>query len=406
MRVFDFFVLGTVVAAATAWVVFTSKDGFKSSGLIVARSISVSSTINGSVVSERPAVGAKVKSDSLLVKIENGRIDKGRLVDLRSQIAYYQAEIENAERERANINELLRQFKDKAQIYSRWMVGDLKLQRTIKMREYEIAKKRNKLDTDKVKRTSSLSKKAIVSTVVLDIAKIKAGITQGQAEVSQAELDRIDLQVNSIRKTGSYFTNGETNYWTKIVDTLKLRLLDNEKQLATLKAQLERARSQVIVERHRIDSSYTEEHRAPVDGVVNAVFVGKGSRVVVGTPLLQVLDCTHPIAIAPIPQHRFGEFSIGQGVTVYPIDSKLALKGRIQYISSGPLLGQDKTLAVQQEVTLNGNKATISFDEKRVAMASDGSCDSTRPAVVVIHTNSVYDVIEQYVSRFIAEWNA
>lgn len=391
MRKLDFGVLFLGVVIAVVWTVFSGRNGFESgSAVIVARSISVSSTIGGRVVSPRPDVGSKVLANDLLVKIEDGRIDRGRLAELESQEAFLKSEIENVQSERKRLAGLLDKFEHRASAFRTWIVKDLHLKKAVRQRELDAAVERNKLDADEIDRTQALYRQSVRSEASLTTAKTKAAITRNQVEASKAELARIGLHERSIAGSEVFFEGGDTSYWAKMSDTIKLRLLDNDKQLSTLKAQLIRTRAQAQVEGARINLSFTEEHRATINGMVNAVFINKGSRVAAGTPLLQILDCSEPVIIVPLPEHRIGEFSIGQKVTVYPIDSEQALTGKIQYISSGPLLGLDKTIAVQQELTTDGNRAIVNFDKSSRIDNATLDCDPTRLAVAVVHTETLF----------------
>lgn len=125
--------------------------------------------------------------------------------------------------------------------------------------------------------------------------------------------------------------------------------------------------------------------------MVNARYVTESTRVTSGTTLLQLLDCTHPVVIIPIPDNRTSEFSIGQRVTVYPVDSERTLPGSISYISSGPMIGSDTSIQIQQAVVLDGNRAIVSLDEDPAQGERTASCETSRKAVAVIHTESIFD---------------
>ncbi len=70
---------------------------------------------------------------------------------------------------------------------------------------------------------------------------------------------------------------------------------------------------------------------------------------------------------------------------VYPIDSEDALPGTIKYISSGTLIGYDKTIQMQQILLLNGKRAIISLDHGMQETKGEQSCETSRKAVVIIH---------------------
>lgn len=392
MRVFDVVILALGVVGAIVWVVQSSKDGFKSGdAMIVARSTTIASTIDGQVDNQPPPVGTRVNSKDMLVHILNSRIDRSRLTEFESQVAYLKREIESVESQQTEVTQLLREFKKRASTYSAWMLDDIRLRRLVNKRKVDVAEKRSKLRFEEVNRAQQLFKKKITSKVNVQVARTKAEIARDEVSLTKAQLQRSDLLLRSLRSGIVFFENGDTSYWAKMVDTLKVRYLDNRSKISLLRARLVRAQSQQKVESTRIRSSYTEEHRAPFSGIVNASFVNKGSRVTSGTSLVQILDCTQPIVIIPIPEHRIGAFLVGMKVTVYPIDSDREIPGIIKYITSGALIDHDKTIQIQGSQLITGNRAIVNLDQDMQIAGTSQSCETSRKAVVVIHTRPEFE---------------
>jgi len=46
--------------------------------------------------------------------------------------------------------------------------------------------------------------------------------------------------------------------------------------------------------------------------MISAVYVTKDAQVKSGALLMQLLDCSNPVVIVPIPEIYFSEFSIGK----------------------------------------------------------------------------------------------
>ncbi|MDA1326818.1 MAG: HlyD family efflux transporter periplasmic adaptor subunit [Proteobacteria bacterium] len=394
MRIRDIVILTLAILIGSGWVIFSGKDGFKATnGMIVARSISIVSTIEGRVEITSSEVGAKVAKNALLASIRNHRIDLTRSAELQSRLTLLQSEILNARQVHDGLTELHKKFEKRRTSLLAWRLEDLRLQQSVLTHAVNAAIERNRLKSKEVGRTQMLFQKAHVSNVNLDTVKAEAAIAQTKLESAKAKLARAELLMRTATANDTIiFEDGETSYWDKTIDILNLRLFDNAAKLMTLRAQLDEVQAQLDVENERMRTNFVEEHRAPFDGIVNAVFVTRGARVNSGTPLFQVLDCSRPIAIVPIPEHRFSEFSVGQKVTVYPIDSEQAIQGTIKLLSSGPLLGRDTTISVQQDMTLTGARAIVGFDGQNQSRAL-GSCDSARKAVVTIHTKSLFDTM-------------
>ncbi len=407
MRKIDLLVLLVGIIGAISWVIISSKDGYKTSNAtIVARSISVTSTIDGQVENSPPAVGARVSSNELLVRIHNGRFDRSRFVEFESQVGFLDAEIKNVTAQIETSESQLRAFKERARTYSAWLLDDAKLKQVEFGARLEVAKNRNELKSQNVKRSAQLYQKNLNSEANMQLARIESSIAEKQVKLSQAQYQRSLLMLGALQQDGVFFENGDTSYWAKMVDTLKVRIQDNRTKLASLQAQLKRARVQANVERERINSSYAEEHRAPFSGMVNASYVTRGTRVTSGTNLFQILDCTQPVIIIPIPDNRISEFSVGLKVTVYPTDSDQALPGKISYVTSGALIGNDASIQIQQDLIMRGNRAIVALDDSKTAKLDtnqEQSCETARKAVVVIHTQSTFDTVTAWVSTNLPE---
>jgi hypothetical protein len=143
-----------------------------------------------------------------------------------------------------------------------------------------------------------------------------------------------------------------------------------------------------LVERRRVGTTSAEEHTAKVDGVINAVLTSKGERVIAGANLVEVLDCAHPIAIVSVPDHRFGEFYIGQKATIRPLDSDEQILGAVQHVSSSALISRDTSIATSPDLQLGGNKVIVDFQNHERGPATT-LCDTARRAVVTIETDTM-----------------
>ena len=404
MKIFETVFLFTGVIGAIGWTIVSSKDGFKeSNAMIVARSISIAATIDGDVQNEPIAVGTTLHINDLLVKLRNARVDQSRLTELKSRLQYLSTEVTNTMREQTGLRKMLDSLRKRSASYSVWLLNDLRLKKEVTMRQHTVAQKQKKLRTQEVTQIQILVNKSQVSPVTLQAAQTKAEIATNQVHVSKAELTRNELLLESAQHDGIFFEGGDTSYWSKSIDSLNLRVFDNENKIARLRAQIVQFGAQEKVERQRLQTDFVEEHRSPFAGVVNAVYVAKGAHVKSGTTLMQVLDCSNPVVIVPIPEFRFSDFSVGQKVTINPIDSEQSLAGTIKYISSGALIGDDKTIAVQQDMTSSGNRAVIAFDRDQIVIDQTKSCDIARRAIVTIHTKSLYDSIDKWVRPYLTD---
>lgn len=390
MRKLDVILLTVGAIVTFVWVLFSAKDGFKANNAtIVARSIAVVATMDGQVENKPPAVGARVSSMDLLARIHDSRFDRGRLTELESQVAFLQAEIKNLRDQQQALKSRQQAFNARAASYSEWMLDDARLKHKEFDAQHQVAQARKRLEDEEVARAHQLFDKQLISEVDMQIEKTQAEIAGAEVELNKAQLQQNTLVLQTMQRDGMFFEDGDTSYWEKMGDTLSIREFDNRSKLSMMEAQLVQAQTRALEESSRFDTSFAEEHRAPFDGKISARYVTQGTRVTSGTNLLQVLNCTEPVVIIPIPDNRVTDFVVGLAVSIYPIDSEQELSGRIEYISSGPMLGSDTSIQIQRNITTQGNRAIVGLDADQMVDESLQSCETARIAVAVIHTNTL-----------------
>lgn len=390
-----------LATAVTLWTIFSGTGGYTSrTAMIMARSMSIESTIAGRVVDISPSVGATIAAGTLLATVRDDRIDRGRLVELQSLQEFLSTEVGNARRENEALSARSQRFKAQADSYRSWTVEDLYLSRTQIQHELNSAAENYAQKSAEIERVKALHKKAHVSDAVLSDATSNAVIAHNQREALRVQMTRIDLRIKSAESGGALREDGGTSYWDQSIGEIETRLLENRRQISTMRAQLIQTTSQIVVERDRLARNTTEELRAPFDGIVNAVFASPGENVVIGAVLMEVLDCSRPIAIVPVPESRFSEFSVGQKAIVQPIGSDQTMVGTIQHKSSGPLIGRDTTIAANPDFVLDGNKLIISLENNLADATSGNSCNTARRAIVTIQTNSIFEKISDLVGVY------
>jgi len=392
-----------VVLGLSAWLIASDWGGYTSrNAMIMTRSSSIVSTIDGEVVDVAVAVGSKVSAGSLLAIIQNDRIDRSRLTELRSRLEFLKSEVAVAEAQNVDLSDRIQRFSARALAYQNWITKDLKLTRRQIFHRLKAAETNVTARLAEVERTKALYRKSHVRLSALQKAKSNATVEQQRVDELKAELARIDLRIKSMKASGVLQENGNTSYWEAVGNTLELRLLDNRRQIATMTAKLTQIEAQILVEKERVGKTFAEEHRVQFDGIVNAVLASEGERVIAGANLIEVLDCANPIAIVSVPEHRFGDFHIGQKATIRPLDSKEKIIGAVQHISNEALIRRDTSIAAAPGPMASGNKVIVAFQNQARDATSSASCDTARRAAVTIETDTTLGRLSRSVMRLFA----
>ncbi|MGI9450276.1 MAG: HlyD family secretion protein [Geminicoccaceae bacterium] len=377
-----------------AWIVFADYGGYTSrSAMIIARSTSVLSTIDGEVMDISAGVGSTVVRGEPLVTVQNDRLDRSRLTELESQQAFLKREIMTAEARGAELDAKIAGLDGKAAAFLAWMVDDLQILKTKTTHKLEAANALHAMKAAEVGQMAELLQTSQINAPLLEQAKSEVIIKKNEALALEAELARIDLRLASVKSMGVLQESGSSSYWEEARDRMDLQFSKNRRDIATMTATRVQLEQQIQAERLRIGKASIEQHKAPFDGVINAVLTSKGERVIAGANLVEVLDCAHPIAIVSVPEHRFGEFHAGQRAIIKPLDSDERILGAVQHISSSALISRDTSIATSPDLQLGGNKVIVALQNQDRSLTSGVPCDTARRAVVTIETKTLVNSV-------------
>jgi hypothetical protein len=151
---------------------------------------------------------------------------------------------------------------------------------------------------------------------------------------------------------------------------------------------LESLKKAAVAETQRIEASRKLEISAPLTGAVYRIFEGPGAQIAQHSPLLQILDYRSVFADCSIHRDDIQYVSIGQKVTVKPLDSPRQFDGviatvlgpssyreNIDYALGGPRMqGNEYRVMVQLnadqldlktiQAVMIGTRATVNFGKR------------------------------------------
>jgi multidrug resistance efflux pump len=376
-----------VSAIATLLILLSTVNGYTSKGaIVVSRGLTVKATMDGVVADASPAVGSRVALGSSLVAVQNNRIDRSRLYELQSQREMNQLALESSQGGVQAALAQLEEYRQKSQAYLEWYREDIQFRHQQAKLLRNTAHQQLRLSAAAVKRGQELSESGHLIATELDRYKRNAAIDANKLWLLDSEIAQLERRIEVLKDSDTVFRDdGDADYWTRMGDELNLEIAHRQQEIVALELKAKKLERQIAIENGRLIDEATEIHQSPFEGVVNAVFSSKGDLVTAETPLLQILDCLNPIAIVSVREHAVGQFSVGQLATISPVDTDRVYSGYVQYISNGPLISRDTSLAIPADVSQDGSKIIVAFDRNSV-FDIDESCSASRRAVVSIHT--------------------
>ena len=126
------------------------------------------------------------------------------------------------------------------------------------------------------------------------------------------------------------YVQARSQYETAQEHLKGLQNAGKEEQLKSAKGQADAAQAHYAASEAQL--SYTEI-RSPITGVITERAVWEGEMASAGTPLLTVMDVSHVVARANIPQDQASVLKIGDDATLTPSDGSEEVPGKVIVVS-------------------------------------------------------------------------
>ncbi len=126
------------------------------------------------------------------------------------------------------------------------------------------------------------------------------------------------------------YAQARSQYETAQEHLKGLQNVGKEEQIKSAKGQADAAQAHYNAAEAQL--SYTEI-RSPITGVITERAVWEGEMASAGTPLLTVMDVSHVVARANIPQDQASVLKVGDDATLTPSDGSEQVPGRVIVVS-------------------------------------------------------------------------
>jgi len=334
-------IFGFVFAAA-----YSSSDTYTNrNARIVARTSTVFSTISGQINGPSLVSGSLVKKGDRLATVVNARISREALSKLENELTTLKTNIESLSKKVKKVKEKEAFYSAKHTEWLAWLIEDVQFQK--QRLEYEIASEEMRYDylASQADRASLLRKDSVIpESEVLD-ARHDRNMALTDVNTKKIEYARISEQLKDLKAGLPVFdTDGDVSYWYRLADENKLLAEELSAQIVQDQGRLLFVESRMAEELALYEAQRQENHKAKHDGVVNTVFARTGDLVTANTPILEMLDCNQLTVIAPVAASRQSFFFPGQKVLIQAHNSNDTYSGKVKLISTGTLIGRDKTL--------------------------------------------------------------
>jgi len=286
-------------------------------GVVNAPILLIQSPIDGVVVSDQLAAGETVDPGAKLFVIKNDRLDTGNIDRVRSELEQAEAQIAGLHTQIDGYKQLRQSLEERlrAHLASNDSYLTLKSQEAAALlRKAEDA--RDQAARDNV-RQQKLAGKGVDSAQSFESAQTRHQQSASEVFALQAALNRTKAELEASRQGVLLDGYSGAPYAQQRLDEVSLRLAEAAASHEREEKRKEALQRQLTNEQETVRKLSDATILAPSLCLVQSVRVAKGSDVVKGTILCELVDCSKSYVEATVPERGFDNVHIGAPAQVY-----------------------------------------------------------------------------------------
>lgn len=298
-------------------------------GVVNAPIVLIQSPIDGVVVSDQLTAGETVSTGTRIFVIKNDRLDTGNIDRVRSEMEQAAAQIDGLHVQIKGYQELRKSLQERLQSHLDSNEAYLTLKSAEAAGMLRKAEETRDQAARDFERQKGLAGKGVDSAQSYESARTKHKEATSEVTALDAVLNRTKSELDASRKGVLLDGYSGAPYAQQRLDEVSLRIAEaeasherEEKRRLALGRQLAHEEETV---RKLSDSTVL----APSLCLVQSVRVAKGSDVVKGTVLCELVDCAKSYVEATVPERLFDKVSVGQDAKVYLYGNSNPIPGKV-----------------------------------------------------------------------------
>ena len=298
-------------------------------GVVNAPILLIQSPIDGVIESDQLTAGETVEMGAKLFIIKNDRLDTGNIDRVRSELEQTEAHIDGLHAQMKGYTELRQSLQGRLQVHLESNEAYLALKSAEAaglLRKAEETRDQAARDSERQK---GLAGKGVDSAQSFESARTKQKESSSEVAALEAVLNRTKSELDASRRGVLLDGYSGAPYAQQRLDEVSLRIAETEashereeKRKLALQRQLDHEQQTV---RKLSDSTVF----APSLCLVQSVRVAKGSDVVKGTVLCELVDCAKSYVEATVPERLFDRVQVGQAANVYLYGNSRPIPGKV-----------------------------------------------------------------------------
>ncbi|MFO1071635.1 MAG: HlyD family efflux transporter periplasmic adaptor subunit [Geminicoccaceae bacterium] len=338
--------------------------------------VAVRSPIAGTVSGPAPVAGTVVRAGEPLLRVENPRVDAGRLGQLELEAAALHEKVVAGEHEEAELDALAGELTRRLQLHRQATAQDLTAEARQLVAAGESAAARVAEREAAMARLERLGPKGVATQADLD--QVRAELVAARAELARLGLERERVEARQAALADGTYLGADRNdvpYSQQRLDEVRLRRIELASELARDRSALAAQTDAVEAERRHLDQLVASDLVAPVDGVVVRPAVVEGGVVEPDRPLLWVADCSAPFVTARLSDRYYETVRPGAEATVRLLRQDSVLHGKVESVRGIGDPSPDGFAAAIEGVGDGRFVAVIRLDREAALQVRDAGCE-------------------------------
>jgi len=357
-------------------------------GVVNAPILLIQAPIDGTVITDDIKAGNTINQGDILFLLENARLDKTQEDQIRSALEQTRAEISGLTIQLEGYAALKSELEARLLTHLETNTGYLSQKIAESQSNLQKAQNAQEQAAREFKRQMELAKKGIDSQQAYEAARLKNDEAVSDILSLTASLKRNTLELQASTKGVLLDGYSGAPYAQQRLDEVALRIAEVSGRLADA-SRKDTALEAQLRESEKLNKKLSSATLvSPSLCLVQSIRVTKGSDVVKGTVLCELVDCAKSYVEATIPEKRFDKVKVGDPAKIYLYGSANYISGFVSSVrGAGANNGNNPELYAARisKTTPDSMIVSVSFS-LRDAMEVFGSANQVgRTARVVLH---------------------
>jgi multidrug resistance efflux pump len=378
--------VGVVILLAVVIIVVPALFKVQTGNAIInARTVLINSPIDGVVAEVYQPVGTAIPIGQPLLSIRNPRLNEGFFNELLVEQRSLLERLAGMQRQKKQLQALQANLQARRDAHA--FHEAKRIEHQIAESEAQALSQQGSIDelTLAAQRSEKLVKERFISAVEFERSQYALESAKQQLSAINARVRALQTEAQALGQ-GVYLGEGRNDvpYTQQRLDDLAIQMIELETRIAETDGREQDIRTQMASEAGRLSMNREVTIPSPVQGLVWRKYVAQGSDVVVGTRLVEMVNCDRLFLEVAIADSELTNLSVGSMVSYRLLGSHQWRDGEVFQVSGSGDRNIDSTLAARLETDAKQGRILVHMSSNALPDPMNNHCYVGRRAEVTV----------------------